>query len=399
MKYILLIPDGAADDPISGHGGKTAFEIAATPTFDRIAREGRLGLAQTVPEGLHPGSDVANLSLLGYDPHLLTGRAALEAAAMGVEVPDGDAVFRANLVTVDGDQRMVDYSAGHISTEEGRELVERLNRELGVDGVTLHPGVGYRHLCLMESAGSSVPRCTPPHDIVGEVTSEHLPQGQFSSWVLEVERASAELLPTYEVNLRRIAEGKNPATQLWLWGGATRMELERFVDRFGIGSAGLISAVDLLKGIGKLAGMDVIEVEGATAYLDTNYAGKGRAALDYIYDHDLVIVHVEAPDEAGHNGNLPGKVGALEDIDRHILAPLYAMARHYGDWRIMISPDHPTPVETGRHNSNPVPYVLWGPGFEGNGAKLFNEGEAGRVGGEAVSACGLLRELVGGGVG
>ncbi|MDR1745526.1 MAG: 2,3-bisphosphoglycerate-independent phosphoglycerate mutase, partial [Planctomycetota bacterium] len=322
-----------------------------------------------------------------------TGRAALEAAAMGVEVPEGDAVFRANLVTVGPDKSMEDYSAGHIGTDEGRALVEQLNGELNVDGVTLYPGVGYRHLCLMENAGSGIPECTPPHDIVGEDVTAYLPRGQFASWVLEVEHSSADLLPGYEVNLKRVAEGKRPATQLWLWGGATAMKLDCFAEKYGLSSAGMITAVDLMRGIGRLSGMDILHVDGATAYIDTNYAGKGRAALDYIYPRDFVVVHVEAPDEAGHNGNIEDKALALENIDRHILAPLYAMARHYGDWRIMVAPDHPTPVAAGKHSAEPVPYVLWGPGFDANGAKAFSEKEAVRVGGDVVVANTLMGEL------
>jgi 2,3-bisphosphoglycerate-independent phosphoglycerate mutase len=302
-------------------------------------------------------------------------------------------VFRANLVTVSPDKIMEDYSAGHIGTDEGRELIEQLNAELKVDGVTLYPGVGYRHLCLMENAGSGIPVCFPPHDIIGGDITEHLPNGQFSSWVLEVERVSADLLPRYAVNEKRVAEGKRAATQLWLWGGATAMKLPAFAEKHGIASAGMITAVDLMKGIGTLSGMDVLSVPGATAYIDTNYAGKGRAALDYIYMHDFVVVHVEAPDEAGHNGNIDEKVAALESIDRHILAPLYAMAKHYGDWRIMVAPDHPTPVATGKHSPDPVPYVLWGAGFEGNGAKAFNEKEAARVGGDVVAAHSLMDVL------
>ncbi len=395
MKYILVIPDGAADEAIAEYDGRTALEIAATPTLDLMAREGELGLASTVPEGMYPGSEVANLSLLGYDPRVgFTGRAALEAASLGVEVPDGDAVFRANLVTVTEDGLMDDYSAGHVSTEEATELIGLLNRDLAIDGVKLFPGVGYRHLCLMEAAASGIPECTPPHNIMGKPIDEYLPQGQFSSWVLELERTSRELLPTYEVNLKRVAEGKKPANSLWLWGGATAMKLEGFTARNGLESAGLISAVDLMRGIGKLAGMDVLTVPGATAYLDTNYAGKGRAALDYIYMHDFVAVHVEAPDEAGHNGDIKGKVQSLEDIDRHILAPLHAMARHYGDWRIMVAPDHPTPVATRKHSSEPVPYVLWGPGFAPSGAKAFSEREAKRVASGVADGKGLLGEMI-----
>ena len=396
MKYLIIIPDGAADQPIAEYDGRTALEIAATPTMDLMAREGRLGLADTVPEGMHPGSDVANLSLLGYDPKVgYTGRAALEAASMNVEVPAGDAVFRANLVTVTDDGLMDDYSAGHITTDEARAIVEQLDKELNIDGVKLFPGISYRHLCLMEGAAIGIPECTPPHDILGKPISEYLPQGQYSSWVLEVERTSAELLAGYEVNRQRIARGDKPATQLWLWGGATAMHLGKFTERHGLASAGLISAVDLMRGIGILAGMDILDVEGATGYLDTNYAGKGRAALDYIYDHDFIAVHVEAPDEAGHNGDIKGKVKALEDIDRHILAPIYAMAKHYGDWRIIVSPDHPTPVAVRSHTADPVPYIMWGPGIESNDAKAFNEKEAARVGGEAVVGHTLIGEMIG----
>lgn len=396
MKYIVIVPDGAADEEIEDQGGKTVFELAATPAMDAMAREGNLGLAQTVPEGLHPGSDVANLALLGYDPRKgFTGRAALEAAALGIEIPDGSAVFRANLVTIDEENKLIDYSAGHISYEDGKALIEQLNADLNVDDVTLFPGNGYRHICLMGNVGSSVPQCTPPHDILGEVASEHLPQGQFASWVLEVENASAELLPNYEINLKRAGEGLPVATQLWLWGGATGMQLDNFAERHGLGSAGMISAVDLMRGIGKLSGMDVLKVDGATGYLDTNYAGKGRAALDYIYMHDFVVVHVEAPDEAGHNGDLDGKVAALEAIDRHIVGPLYSMGKYYGDWRILIAPDHPTPVSQRTHNSNPVPYVLWGSDFSANGAKAFNEKEAARVGGDTVDGLDLMGKFIG----
>lgn len=391
MKYIVIVPDGAADENIETHDGKTVFELAATPTLDAMAREGSLGLARTVPEGLHPGSDVANLALLGYDPREgFSGRAALEAASLGIEIPEGSAAFRANLVTIDDEGRMVDYSAGHISFEEGKELIEQLNAELEVDDVRLFAGNGYRHICLMDNVGANIPTCTPPHDILGEIASEHLPQGQFASWILEVENASAELLPKYGVNLHRASEGLPMATQLWLWGGATGMHLENFAKRYGLGSAGMISAVDLMRGIGKLTGMDVLRVDGATGYLDTNYAGKGRAALDYIYMHDFVVVHIEAPDEAGHNGDLEAKVEALEAIDRHIVAPLYAMGKHYGDWRIMIAPDHPTPVSQRTHTSDPVPYVFWGSDFSGNGAKAFNEKEAARVGGDIADGLELI---------
>ncbi|MDR0362414.1 MAG: cofactor-independent phosphoglycerate mutase [Planctomycetota bacterium] len=396
MKYIVIIPDGAADDPRPELDGRTPLEAARTPALDRMTGEGRLGLAATVPEGMHPGSDVANMSLLGYNPKTdgYTGRAALEAASLEIAVPDGDAVFRANMVTVE-DGVMIDYSAGHITTEESGRIIADLGRDLNIDGVTLYPGVGYRHICRIEGAAVQIPECTPPHEIMGDPIAEHAPQGGFSSWVLEVERTSAEIMPGLAVNLERAAAGKNPATQLWLWGGATAMTLEPFPERFGLGSAGLISAVDLLRGLAKLAKMDTIDVPGITAYYDTNYAGKGRAALDYVYDHDFVAVHVEAPDEAGHNGDLKEKIRAIENIDERIIAPIYVMAKHYGDWRILVAPDHPTPVATRAHNSNPVPYLMWGPGMDPNGATGFSEREAERAGGDALAASGLLRIMTG----
>ncbi len=395
MKYIVIIPDGAADEPCREIDGKTPLEAANTPALDQLAVEGRLGLATTIPEGMVPGSDVANLSLFGYDAKKgYTGRAALEAASMGVEIPEGDAVFRANMVTVIDDV-MIDYSAGHISSAEGAEIIAQLNQDMKIEGVSLYPGNGYRHLCLIKNAAVQIPECTPPHEMLDQLISEHAPQGGFSSWVLEVERTSAELMPCYDVNVKRAEEGKSIATQLWLWGGATAMTLEPFVEKNGVNSAGLISAVDLLRGIGKLANMDIITVPGATGYYDTNYAGKGRAALDYIYDHDFVAVHVESPDEAGHNGDLVEKIKAIENIDRHIITPLMIMAKNFKDWRILVAPDHPTPVGSRNHKADPIPCVMWGPGFGSNGASRFSEAEAARINDESVEAKDLMAVFTG----
>ncbi|MCC8190549.1 MAG: cofactor-independent phosphoglycerate mutase [Planctomycetes bacterium] len=394
MKYILVVPDGAADEPIADLGNATVFEAADTPTLDRMTREGRLGLAATVPEGMHPGSDVANMSLLGYDPRVgYTGRAALEAAAMGVTVPAGDVVFRANTVTIAPDGTMADYSAGHIPSEEAAALIGALNQDLHLDGIRLFPGVGYRHLCLMQGGGT-VPDRTPAHELVGEPVDQHQPRGGQAARVVALEEATARLLPGYEVNARRVRNGQPPANRLWLWGGATAMRLDGFCPRMGLGSAGLITAVDLMRGIGVLAGMDILEVDGATAYLDTNYAGKGRAALDYLRDHDFVAVHVEAPDEAGHNGDLAGKIRALEDIDRPILEPLFEAAHRSGDWRILVAPDHPTPIATRVHSADPVPFLMWGANIAGNGAARFGESEASRVGGAVWTGCDILRNMI-----
>lgn len=392
MKYILVIPDGAADQPCEKLGGKTPLQAANIPAMRALAKEGTIGLSANVPEGCAPGSDIACLSLLGYDPRVgYTGRAALEAAARDLQFPDDAAVFRANMVTVENGV-MRDYSAGHITNDEAYEIVDRLREDMAIDGVSLFPGIGYRHLCVIESMAGQVPKCTPPHDIMGKPVDEYAPVGGFSSWVLEIERTSRTLMADYAVNKKRIKEGHLPATQLWLWGGSTAAHFEKFSDRFGI-QAGLISAVDLLRGIGKLTGMDILDVPGATGYYDTNYAGKGSAALEYISGHDFVVVHVEASDEAGHNGDVAAKVKALEDIDKHILAPLYAKAKKEGDWRILVSPDHPTPLSLRTHTADPVPYIMWGPGIAASGAGEYSEAEAKRLGGAATPGDDLLRLL------
>lgn len=371
MRYAIVIPDGAADLPCPELGGKTPLEAASTPSLDRLARDGMLLRVQTVPEGMLPGSDVANLSVLGYDPaSCYTGRAPLEAAAMGLSLAPGEAVFRANTVTVK-DNRMLDYAAGHITTTESHELITSLNQDLNIDGVRLYPGVSYRHLCVIEAIASDIPDCTPPHDILDQQINSYDPQGSYASWLLEVQRTSAELLPTYEVNMKRLADGKSPVTQLWLWGGGVMPALTSYKELYNL-EGGIISAVDLLKGIANLAGLEPINVEGATGYYDTNYAGKAAAALACLEKNSFVAVHVEAPDEAGHNGDVIEKVRAIENIDREILAPLLDMADSAGDLRILCMPDHPTPIKKRTHTSEPVPAVIWGSGIEANGG-IFTE--------------------------
>lgn len=383
MRYALVIPDGAADRPFDALGGRTPLEAADLPHFRRVAREGCLGLANNVPEGMSPGSDVACLSLMGYDPRaVLTGRAALEAASRGVVVPDGDAVFRANLVTVE-DGVMKDYSAGHIDDDSARELVVGLDAALGIDGVRLYPGVGYRHLCVIEAMAGRIPSRKPPHDIMDLPTGDYDPVGEFASWLLEIERASEAYFRDAPANRRRVAEGHAPVSRLWLWGGATPMTLEPFARKFGVEGA-LVSAVDLMRGIAALAGLPLLAVPGITGYYDTNYAGKAEAALRSLAEKPFVCVHVEATDEAGHNGDAPAKVAALEAIDRHILAPLLAEAERTGDLRILVSPDHPTPLALRTHSSDPVPFAFWGPGVASNGAEAFTEAEAARVAGGSV---------------
>ncbi|MBN2711013.1 MAG: cofactor-independent phosphoglycerate mutase [Planctomycetes bacterium] len=390
MRYAILIPDGAADRPHPAIDGKTALEAADIPNMNRLAREGRLGLAETVPAGMKPGSDVANLSVLGYDPaDVYTGRAPLEAASMGLTLEEGEAVFRANTVTVE-DGMMKDYSAGHITTPESHAIVSRLAKDLGIGGVKLHPGIQYRHACIISGVADEIPGRTPPHDITGKAVDEHHPQGRHAAIIEEIEKRSRELLPAYEENIRRVSEGKNPVTQLWLWGGGVMPSLRKFSELYGI-KGGLISAVDLLKGIAVLAGLEVIDVPGATGYYDTNYKGKGEAALECLSRSDFVAIHVEAPDEAGHNGDLENKIKALENIDRHILGPLLEEADRSGDIRILCLPDHPTPIEIRTHSSDPVPFALWGPGLEKSSGAAFTEKAA--VGKERVKATKLVGML------
>ncbi len=392
MRYAIVVPDGVADRPHPALEGKTALEAADIPHMDRLARDGRLGMVQTIPAGMKPGSDVANLSVLGYDPsESYTGRAPLEAAALGIELAPGEAVFRANTVTVK-DGTLADYAAGHISTDEARELILQLDEALGIAGVKLVPGVGYRHLCVMADMADTIPDRSPPHDIMGESIDAHEPSGPGAERLLEIERASGRHLAGCAVNQRRVARGELPATHLWLWGGGVTPTLASFASLYGL-TGGIISAVDLLKGIGRLAGLEIIEVPGATGYYDTDYAGKGAAACACLKRRDLVVVHVEAPDEAGHNGEPDEKVKALERIDRHILQPLLEEAARAGDLRILCLPDHPTPVELRTHTADPVPFVLWGPGIAAEGGDVFTESTAAAGAPSRVPPGGLMRLL------
>ncbi len=389
MRYAVIIPDGAADQPHPALGNRTPLAAATIPHMDRLAREGRLGLARTIPAGMPPGSDVANLSVLGYDPAICyTGRAPLEAASLGITLKAGEAAFRANTVTVI-DGIMKDYSAGHILTPESRPLIEQLQRDLDLGDARLYPGTAYRHLIVFADMAAMIPTRTPPHDILDQPVAGHDPVGAEAPRLLAVENESARLLPRYEANRKRIAAGKSPVTQLWLWGGGVMPKLEPFATKHGV-EGGLISAVDLLKGIAKLAGLEVIEVPGATGYYDTDYAGKGAAALDCLGRKRFVVVHVEAPDEAGHNGHPEEKVKALEEIDKHIVGKLLAAAESAGDLRILLLPDHPTPLAARTHTSDPVPYVLWGPGITPGGGDSFSEAAAESGGDDVVPAPGLM---------
>ena len=380
MKYVIVIPDGAADRPTEALGGRTPFEVARIPNMDRIAAQGRLGTVQTVPPGMEPGSDVAILSLLGYDPvKSYTGRAPLEAAARGIEPGPEDWVFRCNLVTVFGGE-MIDYSAGHIKTPEAEVLIRALEEQEGSDALRFYPGVGYRHLLVVRGETFKV-RTTPPHDILGRAVRKYLPKGKGADRLRELMDASREVLEDHPVNQIRRDLGENPASQIWLWGQGQRPNLTSFKKRWDLSGAA-ITAVDLVRGIARLIDWDTVDVPGATAYYDTDYAGKGNAGASALEDHDVVVVHVEATDEAGHNGDAREKVMALESIDRHVVGPLLAALDAQDEpWRILVAPDHETPLDIRTHESRPVPFAMMGHGVDpGRGQQAMTEADARRTG-------------------
>ena len=372
-KRVLLVPDGMADEPQAALGGKTPLEAAATPVMDGLARGGIVGLARTVPAGMSPGSDVANLAVLGYDaPAVFTGRSPLEAASIGVELGRDDVSYRLNLVTVAGGV-MKDNTAGHISTDEARRCIEALEAELGGGPFAFHVGVAYRHL-LVWRGGAVVP-CTPPHDILDRPVEGFLP-GVAAGDVAGGSPAAA--LRDLQARADEVLSRVRPGTGAWCWGGGTAPKVPRFSSLYGLSGA-VVGAVDLVRGIGRLAGLDVIDVPGATGDLDTDYGAKARAAVAALADHDLVWVHVEAPDEAGHMGDLGEKVRAIERVDAEVLAPIMAMPSRPG---VLVVPDHLTPLRTRTHAEGPVPFVISEPlpGAGGGGAMSFGESQAAMTG-------------------
>lgn len=362
MKYIVMLGDGMADYPVEALGGKTPLEAAKKPNIDRLARGGRLGMVKTVPDGLKPGSDVANLSAMGYDPlKCYTGRSPLEAVSIGIQMDDTDVAFRCNLVTLSDDaeyaeKTMVDYSSGEITTAEAAELIRAVDETFRTDEILFYPGISYRH-CMIWHQGPVGLNLTPPHDISDRKITEYLPQNPV---ILDLMKRSYEILKDHPINQDRMARGLNPANSIWLWGEGTRPGVTGFEAAYGV-KASVISAVDLIKGIGLCAGMKVIEVEGATGNIDTNFKGKGEAALKTLLDgQDLVYIHVEAPDECGHHGDLEGKIQAIERIDQDIVGPLLKGLEEAGeDYSILVMPDHPTPISIKTHISDPIPYLLY----------------------------------------
>ena len=378
MKYALIIPDGAADEPQSDLGGKTPLEVARIPNMDQIARQGVVGRADHVPISMPPGSDVGTMSLFGYDPSVYhSGRAPLEAAAQGVELGPNDWAIRCNLVTVE-DGVMRSFTAGQITNDVASHLIEALQQRFGAEGTwQFFAGVSYRNLLLRRCPDSSAPfdfstATVPPHDITDQPVADHLPSGPGAEILIQLMDASCDVFAASELTKRRREQGLMTATQIWLWGLGKRPALEPFAQRFGK-TASVITAVDLLRGIGRLLGWNVIEVPGATGYLDTDYAAKGRAASEALERNDLVVVHVEATDEASHEGNAQAKVEALQRIDSDIAGPLHEALRDQGDYRILICPDHPTFLRTKTHSHGFVPFTMCGKDIEPDGLDEYSE--------------------------
>lgn len=360
MKYLVLLGDGMADEPIAELDGKTPLEFARTPNMDRLANRGEIGLVETVPTGFHPGSDVANLTVFGYDTSTCyTGRSPLEAASMHVELGPNDVAFRLNLVDIIhhyGKLYMADFAAGHISTAEAVQIIDTLQQELGDDSFEFHAGVSYRHLLVWRN-GKDQLQFVPPHDIIDQSIEDKMPQGDGADVLIDLMNSAQMLLINHPVNLRRREAGLPLASSIWLWGHGKAPQMETYQQKFGLSGA-VISAVDLIKGIGVYAGLDIVNVPGATGYLDTNYVGKAQAALEALKDHDFVYVHVEAPDEAGHSGDLQEKIKAIEQFDELVVGTILQHIDQLGVWRMLVLPDHPTPVALRTHTIDPVPYIL-----------------------------------------
>ena len=378
MKYIIIIPDGVADYPIQELGNKTPLEVAHTTNMDYLAQHGSTGLVQTIPEGMKPGSDVGNMSLLGYNPkEYLTGRAPLEAANLNIQLKEDEVAFRCNLITeVDG--QMADYSAGHISSKEAAILMETLNSHVDNHTTRFYAGKSYRHLLVLKVRNTKdylQIQVTPPHDILGKEIKPYLPNGPESEMLLKLMEQSKTLFANHPVNQVRVDLKENPANMIWLWGQGTSPKLVPFKDKFGVDGS-IISAVDLVNGIGKLAGLEVISVPGATGYYDTNYLGKAQYALESLKSKDFVYVHVEAPDEAGHNGDAKAKIAAIEKIDTEIVGTVLNHFDKHDNVRILVVPDHRTPVEVRTHTSDPVCYVMYGKGVPHDGSDVYSESAA-----------------------
>lgn len=386
MKYVVLLCDGMADYPLEELGGETPMSKSVTPNMDMLAKDSVIGLVKTVADGMKPGSDVANLSVLGYDPAVCyTGRSPLEAGSIGIDMLPEDVSFRCNLVTVSDeenfeDRTLVDYCADDISTEEAKELVKFLASHFDNDEFKLYSGVSYRHCLIWHGGTLDVGTLTPPHDITGRKVTNYIPSHKNAEKLFAMMKKSYELLRDHPVNKAREARGLRPANCIWLWGEGVRANLENFYECYGL-KGSMISAVDLLKGIGKFAGMNVVNVDGATGYIDTNFKGKAEAALKELANgQDFVYIHVEAPDECGHRHEIENKVKAIEIIDKEILGTILPELDKYDDYKIMILPDHPTPLSLKTHTNDAVPFMIYTKSVKADGNPVFTEKTAAETG-------------------
>jgi len=402
MKYVVVLYDGMADYPVPALGNKTPMELAKKPNFDALAQKGEVGLVKTVADGMKPGSDVANLSVMGYDAKkYYTGRSPLEAVSIGVKMEDTDVALRCNVVTLSDEEdytkkTMVDYSAGDISTKDAAEIIKTVQEELGNEIFTFYSGVMYRHCLLWKNGTTDLGSMTPPHDISGKVVGEYLSDHENAKPLIEMMKKSAEILKNHPVNLRRIAEGKLPANSIWLWGEGKKPMLDDFYETYKV-KGSVISAVDLLKGIGICAGMNTPEVENVTGYIDTNFEGKAKAAVKELENgQDFVYIHIEAPDECGHRNEPENKVRAIELIDEKVLPIIIEALEKYDDYKIMILPDHPTPIVTLTHASDPVPYMIYHKKNEVEGVETINENTAKATGNYIEEGYTLMNKFING---
>ena len=393
MKYCVLIIDGAAGWPLAAHGGKTCLELARTPNIDAMAEAGILGLVRTVPTGMEPSSACACMSVLGYDPQVYyRGRSAIEAHGMGVPINEGEAVFRCNLVAV-RNGRMWSYSCGHISTGEGQHLIATLNEKLGSDNVHFYPGVGYRHLCKIKGREDPLlARCTPPHDIPDKAIAGYLPKGPGSDLLRELMARSELVLRDHPVNVKRRARGDIPATMIWLfWGSGKIPAMPAFKEVYGLDAA-VISGVDIIRGLARMTGLAVLDVSGVTGDMNNDYVSQATGTLEALEKYDIVVTHVEATDEAAHAGQIKDKMEAIQEVDKEMLSRLRSWDED--DLRALILPDHATPIEIQTHVADPVPFILWGPGFKAGGAKRFTEAEARDTGVFVEEGYNIMRRLM-----
>jgi len=376
MKYVILIGDGMADYPIPELGEKTPLQVANKPNMDHVAEEGANGLLKTIPDGMEPGSDVANMAIMGYNPKkYYTGRGPLEAASIGIELKKDDVAFRCNLITVH-DGRIIDFNANHISTKESSKLIKTLNEHFNIG--KFYTGVSYRNLYIYPGREALKVKTRPPHDIIGEPIEDHLPSnGETAEKIKQIIKESHKILKDHPTNIERSKKGKRPANMIWLWGQGQKPTMKTLREKYGLKGA-TITGVDLIKGLGVYLGLDNVNVPGATGYLDTDYKAKGEHAIKALQDHDIIFIHVEAPDEAGHARNIKEKIKSIENIDSKILGPLLDELPSYDSFRLTLLTDHPTPIKVGTHTPDPVPYAIYGENIEKDNIRSYDEESAKR---------------------